>query len=183
MSTAAVTKVNKAASPASVCNRERTLAAVPKSIAKETARATADAAPNRNTMRPAVDTAARAETGIEAAQIAARPEPVAIAGAATTRVSATDQSTTRPMDRAVEGVLANSPVTIATTTYAAPNRVTAPGTVQSRSPSEIASASGPCPETDSPTRRPSRQITQANTAVSPRGTTLTCAPWTWTPEP
>ena len=56
-------------------------------------------------------------------------------------------------------------------------------TVQSRSPSAIRSASGPWPETESPTRCPSRQIDQAQSAVSPSGTTVTATPSTRIPEP
>ena len=57
----------------------------------------------------------------------------------------------------------------------------AAGTVQSRSPSEIWSESGPWPETESPTWWPIRQTSQAATSVSSSGTAVTATPATTHP--
>ncbi len=115
--------------------------------------------------------------------MAARPEPTAIAGAATSAVSTKVQASTRGTDGSAVAPAARDATTTATTAYPAKNSAIAVGTVKSRSPSEIRSASGPWPEIESPTRWPSRHMDQTATAVTPRGTIVTRAPMTVKPEP
>ena len=74
-------------------------------------------------------------------------------------------------------------VTTAVTTYPTVKRPSATGTVQSRTPSAMASASGPWPEIESPTRWPIRQIAHAASRVMPRGTAVIVTPSIRTPEP
>ncbi len=57
---------------------------------------------------------ARTDTGTNAAQIAARPDPTASAGPPTQTVSTTTHSSVRPVDGAVSGVAARARVTHAT---------------------------------------------------------------------
>ena len=126
---------------------------------------------------------ARTDTGRNAAQIAARPEPTARAGPPTRIERSTDQSTARAVSGAVAGVAASATVSRVTTTYPTAKQAMATGTVQSRSPSEMASESGPCPEIESPIRCPIRHVAQAATRVISRGATVTAAPSTRTPDP
>ncbi len=81
------------------------------------------------------------------------------------------------------GVAARWWVTTATAAYPTVRTPVADATVQSRTPSAIASASGPWPETESPRRRPSRHTTTAAIRLRPRGTAVRCTPSTRTPEP
>ena len=62
---------------------------------------------------------ATTDAGRVAVQIAARPEPIAIAGAPRTPQSRNDHSTTREVSGAVAAVEARAPVSTATTTYPA----------------------------------------------------------------
>ena len=66
-----------------------------------------------------------------------------MAGAATNAVRSTVQPSTRGNDGSAVLPAARVATTTATTAYAAKNTATAVGTVKSRSPSEIRSASGP----------------------------------------
>ncbi len=70
-----------------------------------------------------------------------------------------------------------------TATYPAAKHAAATGTVQSRSPSEIWSASGPWPDTELPTRWPIRHVDQTASSVSSRGTAVTAVPCTRIPDP
>ena len=94
-----------------------------------------------------------------------------------------DHSTTRTRSGAVEGVDASVPTSTAVATYPLVKTSAATGTVQSRSPSAIRSASGPWPEIESPRRYAVRQVAHAQASVMPSGMTVTSTPSTWTPEP
>ena len=86
-------------------------------------------------------------------------------------------------DTGTESADSTRSVTTATATYAAVNRAVAAGTVQSRTPSAIASASGPWPETESPTRCAIRHTAQAQITVMPSGIAEIVTPATVSPEP
>src|SRR4051812_46421387 len=103
-------------------------------------------------MRRQVAAAARTVGGSNVVQIAARPEPTAIAVPPESPQTSIDQSTTRVPDGAVPADPATAAVTRPTTAYPGVKHAVASRTVQSRSPSAIRSASGPWPETESPTR-------------------------------
>ena len=86
---------------------------------------------------------ATSDAGSQAPHTAARPEPAAIAVAPNSPQMTTDHSTTRTRSGAVEGVDASVPTSTAVATYPLVKTSAATGTVQSRSPSAIRSASGP----------------------------------------
>ena len=125
----------------------------------------------------------RTGRGTSAAQTGIRPDPTAMAGAATSAQSSSDQTTTRGVLGSVSGVAATAATSTAVTTYPAVNSPEATGTVQSRPPSSRARTSGPWPETESPTRSPTRHRAQATSAVTPSGTAVTATPSIRTPEP
>ena len=159
------------------------MAASPAPASSAATKARAEAARNQPSTDSAAPTPSRTTAGARAAQIAARPEPIAIAGAATARVISRLHQTTRAVEGSVSTEAATEATTTATTAYPTKNRATAAGTVKSRSPSAIRSASGPWPDTASPTRWPRRHMAQADIAVTPRGTMPTSAPCTVTPDP
>ena len=145
-STRRLSTVSRAASPASVCSCDITLAAVPKSMTSAISEGQrGDAEPELRGSRRQPCPAARTTGGRPAAQIAARPEPTASAGPPTTRQSSSDHSTTRGALGSVAGVAARVAVTTAVTTYPAVNSASAIGTVQSRSPSAIGVGVGAVP--------------------------------------
>ena len=103
----------------------------------------AETASNRASTEPATAAPARTVAGRKAAQIAARPEPIAMAGAATKRRQEhgpAEHPRQRRVGRAAGGEGRDHH---GHDGVAAKNRATAVGTVKSRSPSEIRSASGP----------------------------------------
>ena len=103
----------------------------------------------------------RSWAGTTAAQIAARPLPTAIAGPPTSTASSSDQPSARGVDGAVCGRTGQRRRETVDERRSRPRRqAMATGTVQSRSPSEIWSESGPWPEIESPTRWPIRQTSQ-----------------------
>ena len=128
--------------------------------------------------------AARSESGRNDVQIAARPEPTATADAAhgPAQQDGPGQGAGQRRcggGRGREVVGDDHDERVA----GGEEDAVAEATVQSRTPSAIASASGPCPETESPSRRPRRQTTTAASRVRPSGTAVTWVPATWTPEP
>ncbi len=173
----------RAVSPRSACSCETTLAAVEKSSTRATSSATRAKASQPTRIERVTATVARNDAGTRGTQTAARPLPRAIAGTPTSPAISTDQTRTRPVLGWVAWVVVSAAVTTATTAYPSPKSPVASGTVQSRSPSAIRAASGPCPETDSPTRWPIRQADQAARSVSPRGTAVIRTPSTVTPAP
>src|SRR5690606_2047999 len=110
-------------------------------------------------------------------------EPIATAVPPRPTVSSNATPVARPSDGLVPPELASTPATVVTTTYPVARRPTATGTVQSRSPSASASASGPWVANSSPSRRPVRHTTQALSRVRPSGTAVIATPSTVTPEP
>ena len=110
---------NSADSPASRCSWESTFTAVPKSTARASTRASADAAAYQTRTARHVVAAARTETGRSAAQMAARPEPTARAVPPTSTDSRTDQSTALATSGDVPGVAASTAVSTVTRTYPA----------------------------------------------------------------
>ena len=126
-----------------MCSCDITLKAAPRSRASATRNAAA--ATSRSlltTLRHTVE-AARSDSGRNAVQIAARPAPTAMETPPSTRQSNSDQTITRAPDPTELSDPSARRVPTATATYAVVNRAVAAGTVQSRTPSAIASASGP----------------------------------------
>ena len=120
-----------------------TLKAAPRSRASATRNATAETSRNLLTTLRHTVAAARSDRGRNAVQMAARPAPTAMETPPSTRQSSSDQTITRAPDPTELSAPSTRRVATATATYAVVNRAVAAGTVQSRTPSAIASASGP----------------------------------------
>ena len=98
--------IRRVAAPGLVCSCDMTLTAPSQSTTSAMPRTTADTATYATRMRQAAATAARSERGRNDVQIAARPDPTAIALPPMTPHRTTVQTSVRASEGAVAGVAA-----------------------------------------------------------------------------
>ena len=108
--------IRRVAAPGLVCSCDITLTAPSQSTARAARRITSDAAAYQTRMRQAAAAAARSEIGRNDVQMAARPDPTAIAVPPSSTQSSTAQTRARASEGALAAVAARRWVTTSTAT-------------------------------------------------------------------